>query len=64
MVAMEGNVTARYNLGAREYNAGSYDRALKHYMIAVRGSDTDSVKEIQRMYMDGQVTKDQYANAL
>ena len=62
--AMEGNVMARYNLGANEYNAGNYDRALKHYMIAVRGGDTDSVKEIQRMYKEGHATKDHYANAL
>ena len=62
--AMEGCETARHNLGVGEENAGNYDRALKHHMIAVRGGDTDSVKEIQRMYTDGHVTKDQYANAL
>ena len=64
LAAMDGDSYARYNLGANEYNAGNYDRALKHYMIAVRGGHTDSVKYIQRMYKDGQVTKDQYANAL
>ena len=62
--AIEGNVVARYNLGVNEHKAGNYDRALKHYMIAVRGGDTDSVKEIQRIYMNGHATKDQYANAL
>ena len=62
--AMEGNVLARYNLGADEYIADNYDRALKHYMIAVKGGDTDSVKAIQQMYMDGHATKDHYANAL
>ena len=62
--AMEGNVVARGNLGATEKNSGNYDRALKHYMIAVRGGDTDSVKAIQRMYKAGHVIKDQYANAL
>ena len=64
LAAMEGNVAARHNLGANEYNAGNYDRALKHYMIAVRGGDTPSVKAIQELYMDGHVTKDHYANAL
>ena len=63
LAAMEGNVTARHNLGAEE-NAGNYKRALKHFMIAVRGGCTDSVKEIQRMYKDGRATKDHYANAL
>ena len=64
LAAMEGIVIARHNLGATEKNAGNYDRALKHYMIAVRGGDTDSVKAIQRMYKDGHVAKDDYANAL
>ena len=50
-------------MGVDEYDAGNYDRALKHFMIAVRGGD-DSVKAIQRMYMNGHATKDQYANAL
>ena len=64
LAAMEGFVSARYNLGINEENAGKYDRALKHYMIAVRGGHTKSVKEIQEMYMNGHVTKDHYANAL
>ena len=64
LAAMEGNATARHNLGVNDYKAGNHDRALEHYMIAVRGGDTDSVKEIQRMYMDGHATKDHYANAL
>ena len=64
LAAMEGDAAARHNLGVDEDDAGNYDKALKHYMIAVRGGDTDSVKEIQRMYMDGHATKDHYANAL
>ena len=64
LAAREGNVTARCNLGANEYRAGNYDKALKHFMIAVRGGDSRSVKAIQRLYMDGHVAKDQYANAL
>ena len=64
LAAMEGCVVARDNLGTSEYDAGNYDRALKHYMIAVRSGLTDSVLKIQRMYMNGRATKDQYANAL
>ena len=64
LAAMAGDSYARHNLGGREYEAGNYERALKHYMIAVRGGDTDSVKEIQELYMDGHVAKDEYANAL
>ena len=64
LAAMAGNVAARYNLGVAEENAGNYDRALKHHMIAVRGGDTDSVQAIQRMYVGGHATKDHYANSL
>ena len=64
LAAIEGNAAARHNLGATEKNAGNHDIALKHYMIAVRGGHTDSVKAIQRMFMGGQVAKDHYANAL
>ena len=64
LAAMDGVVAARGNLGANEYNAGNYDEALKHYMIAVRGGCTHSVKKIQQLYMTGHVAKDHYANAL
>ena len=64
LAAMEGDVAARYNLGANEYDACNYDRALKHYMLAVRGGQTQAVKKIQELYMEGHATKDHYANAL
>ena len=64
LAAIEGDSTARHNLGASERNAGNYDKALKHFMIAARGGDSRSVKAIQQLYMDGHVTKDQYANSL
>ena len=64
LAAMEGDSYARYNLGIDEYDAGNYERALKHYMIAVRGGDTCSVKDIQQLYKNGHATKDHYANAL
>ena len=63
LAAMEGDAMARYNLGVSERNADNYDRALKHFMIAVRGGYTPSVKAIQQLYMDGHVAKDHYANA-
>ena len=64
LAAMEGCSYARHNLGANEYNAGNYDKALKHCMIAVRGGNTRSVKDIRQMYKNGHATKDHYANAL
>ena len=64
LAAMGGDSTARCNLGASEYNSGNYYRALKHHLIAVRGGCTHSLKDIQRLYMNGHATKDHYANAL
>jgi len=64
LAAMGGITAARCNLGIIEDKAGNYDRALKHFMIAVRAGYTRSVKCIQQLYMDGHATKDHYANAL
>ena len=42
----------------------NYDRALKHYMIAVGSGSNESLKMIQKMYKGGHATKDDYAKAL
>ena len=47
-----------------EEETGNMSRALKHYMIAARGGDDDSLKEIREFYMNGHATKDDYAKAL
>ena len=63
--AMRGEIRARYSLGAfEERNAGNYDRALKHYMIAVRGGDKFSLNMVQEMFKHGHATKNDYTNAL
>ena len=62
--AMGGNVSARYNLGVNEEKAGNFDRALKHFMIAVRSGDDGSLKEIQKLYSYGHATKEDYMVAL
>jgi len=62
--AMRGNVEARHNLGSFEANAGNYDKALKHWMIAVRDGDPDALESIKKMYERGYATKDDYATAL
>ena len=55
---------ARHNLGIFEKNAGNYERALKHYMIAVRSGNNESLKTIQQMYMNRYATRDDYMNGL
>ena len=64
LAAMGGDTTARHNLGVDEKRSGNFDRALKHYMIAVRSGNSDSLEKIKQMYSDGYATKDQYATAL
>ena len=64
LAAMGGFAPARHNLGSSEACAGNWDRALKHYVISAEGGFNDSVKSIQRLYMNGNATKDDYANAL
>ena len=62
--AMAGDVHARYNLGKDEERAGNIDRALKHYMIAVRSGDNASLQEFRRFYFKGKVSKEDYTKAL
>jgi len=63
--AMRGDETARYNLvGIKEKKAGNIDRALKHYLIAVRDGHSKSLKKIQKMYSDGNIPKDEFTKAL
>jgi len=64
LAAMKGNVNARYNLGLQEAKSGNMDRALKHFMIAARSGDADSVEAIQEMYTDAHATKEDYTKAL
>ena len=55
---------ARRNLGVHEGQARNFDRALRHFMIAVRDGDSDSLEIIKRYSLNGYATKDDYANAL
>ena len=62
---MKGDVCARYNLGIREeLDNCNMDRALKHYMIAVKGGNAESLDIIQNMYSNGLITKEDYTKAL
>ena len=62
--AMGGDEIARHNVGVSEANAGNLDRALKHWMIAVRSGCAKSLEIIKQFYGYGQVTKDDYKKAL
>ena len=64
LAAMRGHVSSRHNLGIFEGRTGNLDRALKHFMIAAGCGDKDSLDMIKKMFMNGQATKDDYAQAL
>jgi len=64
LAAMKGCVIARGFLGDMEGKAGNMNRALKHYMIAVRSGDSDSLNKIRDFYSKGHATKDEYTTAL
>ena len=64
LAAMNGDITARHNLGGLEYNAGNHQRAYKHFVISGMAGDKLSLDTIKEGYMAGRVTKEDYANTL
>ena len=64
LAAINGSVQARHNLGAEDYNAGNYQRAFKHFIISSRAGYKDSLDMVKDGYMDGHVTKEEYAQTL
>ena len=58
LAAMKGNTFARCNLGVLEEDAGNMKRALKHYMVAIRGGHNDALKMIKELYSDGYAMKE------
>jgi len=64
LAAMIGDAEARHNLGVMEWQAGNYDRALRHFMIAVKDGGVKALSNIKSMYSYGDVTRDDYTTAL
>ena len=64
LAAIGGCAESRQNLGVAEYKTGNVNRALKHWMIAVRDGGTKSLEKIKRMCSIGTATKEDYAKAL
>ena len=62
--AMNGDVVARYNLGCMEGQAGNHHRAFKHYILAAKVGEKYSLDKLKAGFMQGSVTKDEYANTL
>ena len=64
LAAMSGSVYARYNLGCLEAQADNTHRATKHFMLAARAGDKESLGMVKHGFMGGVVTKEEYANVL
>ena len=62
--AMNGSVHARYNLGLKEATAGNIARSMKHFLLGANAGDKKSLDMVKAAYMDGIVTKDEYADTL
>ena len=64
VAAMNGSVTARYNLGCSEKEAGNLQRAYKHFILAAKAGYKQSLDAVKEWYTIGLVTKDEYTDAL
>ena len=64
LAAMKGDIDARHNLGCVELDAGNGHRAYKHFIIAAKAGDKGSLDEVKEGFMNGMITKDEYANTL
>ncbi|EJK66932.1 hypothetical protein THAOC_12094 [Thalassiosira oceanica] len=62
--AKQGDVIARCNLGSYENDSGNYGLVRKHLMISAKLGDKESLDEIKGMFMEGMVSKADYADAL
>ena len=62
--AVKGDAHARCSLGILEANAGYYDLAMQHYMIAAKMGYQYSLDSVKLLFMKGLATKADYAEAL
>ena len=64
LAAIGGSINARFNLGNNEAEEGNMNRAMNHYMIAVKSGESDSLENVKRLYSIGHATKEDYMKAL
>jgi tetratricopeptide (TPR) repeat protein len=62
--AIGGHPQARYLLAAHEIENGRFERAAKHFIIAANLGHDHSLKSVKRLFMQGVVSKEEYAAAL
>ncbi|KAL9184911.1 hypothetical protein ACHAXT_002688 [Thalassiosira profunda] len=64
LAAMGGFAAARGMLGGIEAALGDTERAMRHCMIGVKSGSQNSLEVVKKLYMNGQVAKEEYAMAL
>jgi TPR repeat protein len=63
--AIGGHTRARFNLGAYEWNIRVDEkRAMKHFIIAAKQGHDDALEQVKGGFVDGIVSKEDYAAAL
>ena len=62
--AIAGHPDARFNLACHEMRNKRYDKAVKHFIIAANLGDDESIQQLKEFYVDGEVSKDEFAAAL
>ena len=62
--AIAGHPDARFNLGHTEWENGQYNRAAKHWIIAAKLGNDDSLEHVKDLYKAGCVSKEDFAAAL
>ena len=64
LAAMNGSIHARHNLGCMEGFAGNHNRSKKHFILSASAGYKNSLDWVRASFMEGSVTKDEYANTL
>jgi TPR repeat protein len=62
--AIGGHPIARHNLGCHEQGNGNMERAVKHWIIAAKLGDEDSMKALLPNYKEGYISKEEYGATL
>jgi tetratricopeptide (TPR) repeat protein len=62
--AIAGHDVARYNLACYEGTNRRYDRAVRHLLIAANLGLDGSIQNLKQCYVDGHVSKEEFAAAL
>eukprot|EP00984_Skeletonema_dohrnii_P022633 scaffold11731_cov74-Skeletonema_dohrnii-CCMP3373.AAC.4 len=62
--AIAGHPEARFSLAAIEWKNGNRERAVKHLVIAANLGDDNSVDKLNHGYLEGVLSKEDYAAAL